>query len=363
MWRRAQGGSSFVTTYYATYFVLLLTAIQVSKDRQAKTILYWAALSGLFLFSAFRYRVGCDWWGYLINYRIWIPSYEFAFTLSEPGYWSVIHFLQQTGLPYEYLNVITSAIFFIGFHALARRQPNPLMMLALAVPILIINMPMSAIRQGAAIGFMCLAYVAFVDRRVVLYVVWILMGSLFHSSILAFLVFAPFVVGRVSRKNIIFASLLALPGAYGLSQTEAAEVAQQRYIDTGIDAAGAVFRLGVLSLSGLFFVRYVRKAWEREFPEDYKLVLIGAWLMVGFFGLFFVSTVIGDRFGYYLIPIQIMIFARIPYLQTLKNRQFWSVMAIAGLTLVFLVWTQLSSLFSQCYVPYRMRLEVLGALL
>ena len=351
-----------MTTYYATYAALLLTAFLASKDRKAKTAFYWAALIGLFLFSGFRYRVGCDWFGYLINYRIPIPSYAHAFTLSEPGYWSIIHFLQQSGLPYEYLNIITSAIFFIGFHALSRRQPNPLAMLAMAFPILIINMPMSGIRQGAAIGFMCLAYVALMDRRVFLYVAWILAGSLFHSSILAFLIFAPFVIGRWGRRNIIFASLLALPGVYGLSQTEAAELAQRRYIETGIDAAGAVFRLGILSLSGLFFVLYVRKAWQREFPEDYKLAIIGAWLMVGFFGLFFVSTVIGDRFGYYLIPIQIMIFARIPYLRTLKNRKLWSVAPIAWLTLVFLVWTQMSGLFRQCYVPYQMRLDVLGAL-
>lgn len=349
-----------MTTYYATYAALLLSAILAAKDRQAKTALYWAGLIGLFLFSGFRYRVGCDWSGYWVNYLIPIPSYADAFTRSEPGHWSIIHFLQQAGLPYEYLNVITSAIFFIGFHALARRQPNPLAMLALAFPVLIINMPMSGIRQGAAIGFMCFAYVAFMDRRVVFYVAWILAGSLFHSSALAFLVFAPFVVGRLSRRNVIVASLLALPGVYGLSQTEAAELAQERYIDTGIDAAGAVFRLGILSLSGLMFVLYVRKAWRREYPEDYKLVVIGSWLMVGFLGLFFVSTVIGDRFGYYLIPIQIMIFARIPYLRTLRNRQFWSLAPIAGLTLVFLVWTQMSALFGQCYVPYEMRFAFSG---
>lgn len=351
-----------MTTYYATFVALLISSFLAARDRQAKVALYWAGLIGLFLFSAFRYQVGCDWWGYLVNYRIQIPSYEFAFTLSEPGHWSIIRFLQHTGLPYEYLNIITSAIFFIGFHALARRQPNPLAMLALAFPILVINMPMSGIRQGAAIGCMCLAYVAFMDRRVIRYVFWILVGSLFHSSALAFLVFAPFVLGAWTRRNIIFASLLALPGVYGLSQTEAAELAQRRYIETGIDAAGAVFRLGILSLSGLFFVLYIRKAWQREFPQDYKIAIIGAWLMVGFFGLFFVSTVIGDRFGYYLIPIQLMIFARVPYLQTLKNRQLWTLAPIAGLTLVFLVWTQLSSLFGQCYVPYQISFDALGAL-
>lgn len=246
-------------------------------------------------------------------------------------------------------------MFFIGLHALARRQPNPLTFLVLAFPILIINMPMSAIRQGAAIGFMCLAFAAFIDRRVITYVGWILLGSLFHSSVLAFLIFAPFVVGEFRPRNVLIAAVLAIPGVFGLLQTEAAETAQQRYIIRDVDAAGAAFRLGILSLAGLFFIWKLAPAWRREFPEDYKLAAVGAWLMVAFFSLFFVSTVIGDRFGYYLIPVQLMIFARIPYLTTLRHRQLWSVAPYAGLTLVFVVWTQLSWHFNHCYIPYDIR--------
>ena len=42
--------------------------------------------------------------------------------------------------------------------------------LAVAFPILVINMPMSTIRQAAAIGIMCFAYNAFNDRRSILFV-------------------------------------------------------------------------------------------------------------------------------------------------------------------------------------------------
>ncbi|NBB99157.1 MAG: EpsG family protein, partial [Alphaproteobacteria bacterium] len=66
-----------------------------------------------------------------------------------------------------------------------------------------------------------------------------------------------------------------------------------------------------------------------------------------------VSTVIGDRFGYYLIPIQAMIFARIPFLQFRTNAALHAALPYLGLLLVFTVWTQLSWHFQQCYIPYQ----------
>lgn len=339
-------------TYYATYFGLLIAAYVGHGDAQVRKLLYWILLSGLFLFSGFRFEVGCDWIGYLRNYSIYFNSYAEAWTRSEPGHWTIIHFLHQAELPYIYLNVITSGIFFLGLHILAKRQPNPLTFLVLAFPILIINMPMSAIRQGAAIGFVCIAFSAFIDRRLIWFVACVLAGSLFHPSSLLFLILAPFIMGDFNKRNILIASLLALPGVYGLAQLDAAEVAQQRYIDTGIDAAGAVFRLGILTLSGLLFVWWFAPKWRAQFPKDYKLASIGAWMMVAFFGIFFISSTIGDRFGYYLIPIQIMIFSRIPYLNGLSDKQLFTALPYVGLTLVFVVWTQLSWHFNKCYIPY-----------
>ena len=92
---------------------------------------------------------------------------------------------------------------------------------------------------------------------------------------------------------------------------------------------------------------------RRQFPSDFKLAMVGSWMMLAFILLFFVSSVIGDRFGYYLIPIQAMIFARIPYLNLGKNRQIHVVSPYVLLTLVFVVWTSTSWHFSYCYTPYQ----------
>lgn len=351
-------------TYYATYFGLLLAAYLGRSGTQQRLALYFTILIGLFLFSGFRFEVGCDWSGYLNNWLVYFDSYREAWSRPDPAHWALIHFLHQTGLPYQYLNVFTSAIFFIGLHVLARRQPNPLTFLVLAFPILIINMPMSGIRQGVAIGLMCFAFNAFRDRRLILYVIWVLVGSLFHSSALLFLTLAPLVWGRPTKKNVVLACLLAAPGAFALAHTESAVVASSRYIDTGVDAAGAVFRLGLLSLSGLLFHWKLASAWRTEFPQDYKLASVGAWMMIGFLALILVSTVIGDRFGYYLIPIQIMIFSRVPYLKGIGNRQLLSTAPYVVLSATFVAWTQLSGHFSKCYIPYDIRIfmpiELLG---
>lgn len=345
------GYDYLLLTYYTVLGGLWASAWCGRAGPSSRTFLYYVCLYGLFLFSAYRFYVGCDWIGYFINFHTLEP-FTFDLMTKDIAHWALIEFVHYLELPYTYLNVFTSCIFFYGVHRLAKRQPDRLAFLVLTFPILIINMPMSAIKQGAAIGFLCLAFVAFLDRRMIFYVMWILAGSLFHSSILAFLLLAPFVRGTFNRRNLLIGLALALPGAYGLSQTESAQVAEVRYVTGGGDAAGAVFRLGILLLSGLFFLFSVAPKWRVQFPDDYKLVLIGAWMMTGFFSLYFVSSVIGDRFGYYLIPLQAMIFARLPYLNMGRSTQFIAVLPYMLLTLVFLVWTQKSRHFNDCYIPY-----------
>jgi hypothetical protein len=152
---------------------------------------------------------------------------------------------------------------------------------------------------------------------------------------------------------VILAAVLALPGAYVLGSSETAALLTERYIDNGIDSAGAVFRIGILSLSGLYFFVFLRRKWLIVFPSDYSLVSIGAVGMALTLLLVSISTVIGDRIGYYLIPIQTMIFARLPFLPFQRNAALRSAVPYLGLLVVFAVWSILSWHFQECYLPYR----------
>lgn len=334
--------------------VLFLLRYALARQGALRRPVYFLVLAALFVFSAFRFQVGCDWSGYYYQY-LGAANFDWSSVteIREPIWWAILWWLQSTGLPYPVANIVSSAVFFVGVHVLARRQPDPLGFLVLLFPILIINMPMSGIRQGAAIGLLCIAFVAFIDRRPLWFAAWVVVAAGFHSSALIFMLLLPVATGRYTRGRLLLAAILAAPGAFFLASGEAADVATSRYINTGVDAAGAAFRVGLLGLSALYFFLSLRKKWLRTWPQDYSLASIGAIGMALAFLLIPVSSVIGDRFGYYLIPIQAMIFARIPFLPFRANGALHAALPYLGLLLVFTVWSQLSWHFEQCYIPYQ----------
>ena len=339
---------------YVVFFSCLLILRCFLRMRvHQRQLLYKPLLVLLLLISAFRFEVGCDWSGYLNQFYVYgaLSSIDILF-INSPLWYNFFIFQNWAGLPYPWINVFSSLIFFYGIHALARRQPDPFSFLILLFPILIINMPMSGIRQAAAIGVMCIAFVAFTDRSIWRFLIFTLLAALFHSSALIFLLLTPIVTGRYSNRRIILSLLLTAPGAFLLLSGAAAEEAMGRYIDSGIVASGAIYRLSILLLTAILFWLSLKQKWLKTFPSDYKLVMIGSLLMAVIFALTMVSSVISDRFGYYLIPIQAVILARIPFLPIPKNRSIFSLVPYLGLLVVFIIYATMSSIFKECYIPY-----------
>lgn len=315
--------------------------------------IYPAVLFALFLFSAFRWQVGCDWSGYYNQYRLadmkdWIN----IFNEAEYLWWFVLKCLQVLNLPYPWANVISSGLFFIGVATLTKRQPDPLGFIVLLFPILIINMPMSGVRQGAAIGLFCLALCAFIDGKMWRYAFWIVAAAGFHASALLFIFLAPLVPNVWSQKRMVLAALLAFPGVYLLASTGSAEQASTRYIQGDREAFGAMFRVLLIFLTGVSYVLFLKSRWMRQFPNDYPLVTLSAFAMIVVAFLLPVSTIIADRLAYYFIPVQTMIFARVPFLHVGRMRQIYSMLPYISLIALFTVWALVSNHFHKCYLPY-----------
>ena len=341
--------------YLALYGGLLLSAALSNRQEQLRRLFFVVFALLLFAFVAFRYQVGCDWGGYAEHFeQAWSLNTTEALQRSEPAYWLLVVQICAAGLDYPYLNLAMAIPFFWGILAFARRQPDPLAFLVLSFPVLIINMPMSAIRQAAAIGFLCLAIIAFQERKLIRYVAMVLAGSLFHMSAIIFLVLAPFVRFQLKRSTLLLSGILVLPGAYFML-AKTAEFYSDRYVGPGVDdAKGAIFRSAMLAAVGAYFLFSLKRSWCERFPTDYKLALIGSWVMLGTLALVPLSTVISDRFGYYVTPIQIMIMARLPYLiRPGQQSQLIAAAPYLALGLVLLVWTANSEMFQQCYLPYR----------
>ena len=142
-----------------------------------------------------------------------------------------------------------------------------------------------------------------------------------------------------------------MPGTYFILH-EAFDIYRVRYVESSVDAVGGTFRAALLAIVGVLFLAVFRKRWRSRFGREYNLVLIGAVSMISVFPVALLSSVIGDRIGYYIMPIELIILARIPYLYEGRDSMLLNFGPYAALAAVLGVWVQYSSLFAQCYVPY-----------
>jgi hypothetical protein len=342
--------------YFLVYAALLLCGFLSRGKHSLRNSLYYVCLLGLFVFVGFRYKVGCDWAGYFFIFQD-ASRLEWANMAEQPeaAFWAANKLLQDFEFEYPYINLIASTGFFLGLHVLAKRQPDPLSILILAFPVLILNLAMSGLRQAIAMGLLCFAYNAFVDKRLVRYILFVVLGAAFHKSAIFLLALTPFVRAEYSPKRMALAGLLALPGAYFLLTGQSFEFYAHRYVGAEApEAAGAPFRAGLLALTGIVFWWFLDRKWKVRFVRDYKLVKLFSYMLIAMFPIALFSSVIGDRFGYYLCPIQLIILGRLPMLVQGKHSVLIAFAPYAAGALVLVVWIELSSLFEKCYLPYQM---------
>jgi hypothetical protein len=121
---------------------------------------------------------------------------------------------------------------------------------------------------------MCLALNAFTDKKIIWFIFLIIVAAQFNQSAIIFIFLLPLIYGKYTKRRIALALILALPCIYVILNESNAGQVVDRYLDTGIDAIGGVFRVGLLSLTGMAFIVFLAKKWERTFTQTYKITTI-----------------------------------------------------------------------------------------
>lgn len=340
--------------YILIFASLILLRYSLLGHRTLQWQFYPIVLFLLYIFTAFRYQVGCDWSTYSQIYDAYDEIIENGFlALREPLWWFSMGILHKLNAPFVWVNVISATIFFFGIDKLARKTPDPLGFLIMLFPILIINIPMSAIRQAAALGVLCYAFAAFLEKKQFKYIIMVIIATGFHTSALLFIPLVIFIHGNNSYKRIFAAILLELPFLGLMWLSSYAEEKSNAYVGSGYDAEAAIFRSGLLAITAIVFYLFYRNKWKEKFPYDYNFIFISSLAMIANFFIVFFSSVISDRLGYYFIVIQAMIFARLPMFEKTQFRLFFVSAPYIGLLLTFVVWIFLSPHFNSCYIPYK----------
>ena len=312
------------------------------------------AAVALTLFIGYRVEVGGDWQVYL-HYLDEARALSLAETLvrQDPGYWLLNRLSVDLDAGIVGVNLACAAIFATGLASFCRAQPRPWLALAVAVPYLVIVVGMGYTRQGVAMGFAMLAFVAAMRGRMARYVGWILLATTFHRSAFALLLLAP-LLGRTLRPLPVLATALAAALAWWLLVEGSVEHVLAAYVLDDYSAGGA----GPRMLLALAPVAVLAAGWRRlaiGAPERRLLAVLSLYtLVLGVLWLVFEDLVIVDRFALYSLPLQLAAYAHLPSLAA-GHRAGAALIAagvVAAYGAVLFVWLNFATHADQ-WLPYR----------
>lgn len=186
--------------WYIFVFVVYALAIFSYKYKNIRS-LPWIFL---FLASGFRYNVGTDYAHY---YHLFIYQ-DGMFEYKEPGYVFLVKLFSDLGLNPQVMflcfSFVTIFLFYKSFQYYFRHSEVGYLFATLLFIPFFYFFSLNAIRQALAVAIFFYSIRYIFEKRFVKYFVLIVVGSLFHRSILVMLPLYYFFNLAMSRYKIIF---------------------------------------------------------------------------------------------------------------------------------------------------------------
>jgi hypothetical protein len=313
---------------FALPVAALFTRVRVSP---ALGRFAWYAVGVAFLLLiGLRHQVGGDWYSYHALYLRVAPlglREALIFGGSDPGYVALNWFAARLGAGIWFVNLVCGALVMAGVTAFCRRQPLPWLALAVAVPYLLVVVAMGYTRQSAALGCALLGLVALQDGRLRVFVAWVAFGALFHKSAVLLLPFAALAGTERRLWTACWVGVVTLMLA-ALVLLEHHETLWRRYVAAGMVSEGGGIRVAMNALPAALLLAFRRRLTTPGYERN-------LWTWLALFALAMVpllpvaSTAV-DRVALYFLPLQALVFARLPLLFSEPTERAITVLAIVA---------------------------------
>lgn len=270
------------------------------------------------------------------------PAYGFLNWLSIQAKWGIYG-----------VNFFCALIFLFGLYRFAANEPRPWLLIAIAIPYLVIVVAIGYTRQGTAVGLLMLALVYIRRRSVFKATMSIILATAFHNSAI---IAAPLLYFALDKKWYLKYMLIALLALFffGVYQVivDRIETLTGIYSDSNnYQSSGAALRAFITAVAGVIFLIYNKK-WRYLF-DDWKIYFYVALVALAIFPASFIYSTATDRMGLYLLPFQVLVCARLPVLMSNNsNKNLATVGVLAAYTLVLFVWLHLGRFSQQLWLPY-----------
>jgi hypothetical protein len=303
------------------------------------------------LMVGLRYRVGADWQTYeAIFARADLGSFGSSISRGDWGYQFVNALIAKSGGAVWQVNLVCAILFAWGLWRFAERQPDPWLVVVVAVPYLIIVVAMGYSRQAAALGIL-MAGLAAVSRGSGLFrfALYVAVAALFHRTAIVLLPLMGFVFPRSRASNLLL--VLALSASlYTVFLQDSIDTLRTNYVDARYSSQGAGIRVAQIALAAIiYFVareRFGLDEVERRIWRNFSVVAL---LMIPALALTSSSTAV-DRISLYLFPLQLAVISRLPL--AYRRETLGRLVVVGYSAAVLFVWLNFA-VHAQYWVPYR----------
>ena len=336
--------------YWIMYLIPAALAVIIVRKNQSDLFLLFCMGFIFCLIIGLRHNIGSDWGAYL-GHITEIKTIPFFTILEKGDYGHIITnwIMAKLNLGIYGVNFMYAIIFMIGLIKFCKPEQNHWIGITVAVPYLMIVVAMSLSKQSAALGFLLLGLSYLKNNKVKSYVLSVFFGALFHNSVIIMLFLLVF--NKNIKKQVRYIMIiLTIPVLYIFLSQNYAEFFNN-YISRGLKSSGIYARL-FLNLIPIFFLFIYRKKWKKNF-DDYN---IWYWFsFVSIVSIFFIpiSSTLIDRILIYFIPLQLVVYSRLPFLNKDTIQPIYTKLAIIIFyAIVNFVWLNYSK-HSPAWLPYK----------
>jgi hypothetical protein len=311
---------------------------------------YWI-IGGLLILVmiGLRYKVGADWVTYeLIFRRASNLSFARAIDMGDPGYQALNWAVARLGADVWLVNLVCASLFTYGLFRFARLQPYPWLAVLVAVPYMVIVVS-NYTRQAAALGLVMAGLSALIrSGSLARFLVYAVLASTFHRTAVAVLPLAIFSRPRNRLLNVLGGLAVGFV-MYDFFLADSMDQFVSNYIKTKYSSQGAAIRIAMEVLAAsVFLVR--RKRFEFPEHEDKLWLYFSLASFAALVALVVTpSSTAVDRLSIYLMPLQMVILSRVPFVYVSRGLGVMLVMAYSFT--VELVWLNFAQ-HAKYWVPY-----------
>ena len=337
--------------------IVAYVSLQEHEFRRKRLSLRFAIyLSIFFLIIGFR-ETGGDYSTYLFSFKmISEMSFSDAVLVTDPIFAALNWISAQLGLGMYGVNAVGAGLYLYGFYRFSARETRPYLMFTVSVPYLVIVVVMGYSRQGVAIGILLWAYTCLNDKKLIKYVLLCLLAVGFHKSAIVMLPLSYFAmtITKGLTLNLLRIMFLAFGIALIILQylVEGTNLWTYYVTSDHYSSQGALVRTSMGAVAALVFFRYWF-IWGERWNDR------GIWMAFSIVSLLAVpisliaSTAV-DRIALYFIPLQLVVFSRLPSLQkTGRAAQVAVIGVVSGYALVLYVWLFMGQFTAELWLPYK----------